>query len=280
MKLTIKNITVIGLLLITTVAVTQVTRYYRKSGEVSGAQSSPAATEKNIEDTVEVIGTPVNDDPSAEMNRIVSAWYSAEGKNCAGVVKVIDDNGEAERVVEEQPFEYQTIGREYYYRIGSLEMISKKNIMLMVDNDNKKITVNSKPKDQAGKIFDLEAFRKLMLERKANIRVTQLGNEKILTVDSLQDPQVQGYRIHYDAQTGLIHKMLMGMVRLTPLDESAATGNEVAEYYYYIDVDFKTVKPLAMKAKEFKPEIKFITERKGKWELAPAFGTYQLINQH
>ena len=278
-----RNIALIGLILVTAVGVTQVRKYYTNKEKPEQLAAQPAIEDdENAEDSLEVIGTPVNDDPWVEMSKVIDAWYAPAGKDCDGVIKVIDDNGDNEKIIEEQLFRYQSVGKQYYYQIDNLEMVSNKNQMLMVDNQNKKITIASATGDKARKFFDMGAFKKLLEEKKANARVTQLENEKILTVDSIQDVQVQGYRIHYDAQTGQIKKMLMGMSRFTPLEEEApVTGSEeVTQYYYYVEVDFRNIKPLSVKEKDFNPERKFITLKKGKAELTPAFSGYQLINQH
>jgi hypothetical protein len=134
-----------------------------------------------------------------------------------------------------------------------------------------------------------------MEKGKAHALVTRDGDEKILTIDNIGDPDIQGYRIYYSPQTYRIHKMLIGMARLSPLENEsdnenedeeeknktpATAGNEaeVTTYYYYLEVLFTQVQPLTLKEKDFNPENKFIKVQNGNITLAPALKEYQLLN--
>ena len=130
-----------------------------------------------------------------------------------------------------------------------------------------------------------------MEKGKAHAMVTQVGNEKVLTIDNINDPDIQGYRIYYSPQTYRVSKMLIGMVRLTPLeDEKEEQNNEVkpAEkegnddqidpYYYYLEVLFTQVQPLTLQASDFNPEQKFIRYSQDTLGLTPAYKEYQLLN--
>ena len=89
------------------------------------------------------------------------------------------------------------------------------------------------------------------------------------------------------------------MVRLNPLDDEnndrdeeedimpkndaanaqAQTGDDkINTWYYYLEVSYTQVQPLALKEKEFNPENKFIQVHNGHLSLAPAFKEYQLLN--
>jgi hypothetical protein len=154
------------------------------------------------------------------------------------------------------------------------------------------------------KIFDISAFKKLMEESKAVAKVTQLGNEKILTIENIQDPQIQGYRIYYDPQTFHISKMLIGMIRLSPLDEAMDEGieeipadadeskseenntnkeeaetdeAEIDTYTYYLEIIYAETSILNVTEKTFNPENKFISINNKKAELTKPYIGYQLI---
>jgi hypothetical protein len=220
------------------------------------------------------------------VDKLVTAYYSNTGISYKGTVKVIDDNQEKEQVIEEHPFEYTILKDNYYYRLAHMELVSKKNYLLAVDNENKTISLAPKASMQkANKTFDIRAFKKIMEKGQAQARVTQLGEEKILTIDHITDADIQGYRIYYSPNNHRIHKMLIGMVRLNPLEDDSEEQNDEAaiedkpdNYYYYLEVLFTQVQSLELNEKNFNPESKFIQVQNGRMALAPAYKEYQLLN--
>ena len=277
---------VIILVLITTVAVTQVRKNSPEKIEAPVEQVNVTSEA----DIVEIIGTPTNDDPWKEIEKLANAYYDKQGISYRGTIKVIDDNDNTEKVIEEQDFEYSILDKNYHYRLGSMEFVNKKNYLLAVDHTNKIITMSSQV--QAGKeskLFDLRTFKNLLTKQKANIRVTQYNDEKIITIDNISDPDIQGYRIYYSPQTYRVHKMLIGMLRLSPLEEEKevvgqevqeenASDGSITEYYYYLEVNFTSIKSMGISSKEFNPERKFFELQDGRTVIAPAFKDYQLQN--
>lgn len=245
-----------------------------------------------IEDSVEIVGTPTGDDPWKEIAKLVNAYYQTGGIEYKGIIKVIDDNGDKEKVIEEQPFEYTIINTDYYYRLAHMEVVNKKNMLVAIDNENKTISIaKNVVRQNTNKMFDLRAFKKVMEKGKAHALVTQVGNEKVLTIDNINDPDIQGYRIYYSPQTYRVSKMLIGMVRLTPLEDEKEEQNEevmqadkggndeqIDPYYYYLEVLFTQVQPLTLQASDFNPEQKFIRYSQDTLGLAPAYKEYQLLN--
>lgn len=254
-----------------------------------------------VEEPADDIGTLTDDNPWKEMAKLVQAYYNKHGVSYKGLIKLIDDNNEKEKVIEEQNFEYSVIEQNMYYRLGSTEFVSKNDLVLVADHLNKIISVSRviHTEDQAKKLFDINEFKKIMEETKAKAKVTQLGNEKILTIENITDPQIQGYRIYYDPKTFRISKMLIGMLRLSPIaeDESGidkipgsaedkisdektgeTTEGEIETYTYFLEIIYNEMKPLDLTEKTFNPESKFIIKTGNRIELRPAFSKYQLIN--
>ena len=267
-------------------AITVIAAVY--AGDVLRRPNPPAIdhsqkTTGDPEDSVEVVGTPTNDDPWKEIAKLAEAYYTKGGMVYKGAVKVIDDNSASEKIVEEQPFQYTLLGNDYHYQLGNLEVISKKKFLMAIDHLNKTISYTpqvSSAKSQSRKLFDIAAFKEMMLKGKVNARVTQAGEDKIVTIDSITDAVIQGYRIYYSPRTYRIHKMLVGMVRPEPLEkeeaiEESAEGNS---YYYYLDVYFNTVESIALKEKAFRPEDEFIAIENNKFVPTPAYKDYQLLN--
>lgn len=277
-----------GLVLAGTAALTQIQKAQRNNLPVVHAAQDSITIQD--EDSVEVIGIPTNDDPWKEVKKLVAAYYNNTGMMYKGTLKVIDDNGETEKVIEQQPFEYSILNNDYHYRLADMEMVSKKNFLLAVDHENKTISVAPKASmHNAGKTFDIRAFKKIMEKGQAQARITQLGGEKILTIDHIADPDIQGYRIYYSPANYRVHKMLIGMARFSPLEEEkektdaeepeeAANETEITEYYYYLEILFTQIEPLGQNEKDFNPERKFIELQNGKFSLTPAFRDYQLLN--
>jgi hypothetical protein len=257
------------------------------------------------EEQGEDIGVPTGDDPWKEMDKLVTTYYDKQGISFKGKIKLIDDNAEQEKVIEEHSFEYTVAGENFHYKLGQIEVVNKKDLVLVADHSNKFISVapvmsaREKPK----KFFDITEFKKILEEQKADAKVTQLGEQKILTIENIQDPQIQGYRIYYDPLTYRISKMLIGMVRLSPLshdeggieelptaiDEKEETVNtgpnteetgeeEIETYTYYMEIIYSEMKVMGIKEAAFHPENRFFVRSKNKIELTPAYSSYQLIS--
>jgi len=202
--------------------------------------------------------------------------------------------------LEENPFEYSFFNNEYCYRFGPLEVVNKKSYTVIVNHDDKIVAVVPKMAEKIKNkdLFSLAGFKKIIEEQKANIKVTRAGNEKILTLDSIQDPDIQGYRIYYSPQTYQVRKMLIGMVRLTPLDEGSESGQKsndekkkekakegeenedegIDTYYYFVEINYQLIKPLSLHAGEFNPENKFVKINGNQIGLTREFEKYRLFN--
>lgn len=293
-----------GLVLIYTGAVTQIQKRNSKVSsddkqqvETIRSNNSFDSTVAGNEDSVEVIGTPTGDDPWKEVTQLVSAYYSKTGMSYKGTINVIDDNEEKEKVIEKHSFEYSILNNNYYYRLAHMELVNKKNYLVAVDHENKTVSLAPGANlHKANKTFDIRNFKKILEKKQAHATITQLGEEKILTIDNIGDPDIQGYRIYYSPQNYRIHKMLIGMVRLSPLEdesddqntgeeknnanEQADTNNEdgITSYYYYLEVLFTEVQPLELNEKDFNPENKIIQVNNGSVSLTPAFKEYQVLN--
>lgn len=277
------------LILICSVAVTQ-----NKAKNGLQKKIPPIGINSALEDkdSVEIMGTPTGDDPWNEVSKLVNAYYPSGGIEYKGVIKVIDDNGDTEKVIEEQPFEYTILNTDYYYRLADMEIVNKKNLLIAIDNTNKTISLAKNVVLQKNKkVFDIRAFKKVMQKGKVHAMVTRMGNEKVITIDSINDPDIQGYRIYYSPETYQVHKMLIGMARLSPLEDENDSQEEINEpinntekepgittYYYYLELLFTQIKPLALQIKDFNPEHKFMQITKDSITLTPAYKDYQLLN--
>lgn len=263
-------------------------------------QQNPPVSNVEIEEQTDNIGVLTDDDPFTEMDKLVASYYDKGGVFYKGIVKVIDDNGEQEKILEEYPFEYSVFNDAFHYSLDKMEVVQKKDMLLVVDNTNQIVSVSSiagAATDKTKKLFDISEFKKMMGERKAEAKVTQLGNEKILTIENIQDPQIQGYRIYYNPSSFFINKMIIGMVRLTsleegdtethsgvsPIEKKATENNDdnIAEgldtYTYYLEIIYKEAKVLHIKDNGYKPENKFIKNNGKSIVLAVPYKNYQLI---
>lgn len=250
------------------------------------------------------IGVSTDDDPWKELNNIVRNYYLTGGITYEGSIRLIDGNEEKDKILEEQKFRYTLFNGDYHYSLGEMELISKEKYVVAIDHSNKIIAVSPKRSGNAKtEVFDISVFKKIVEARKGEAKVTQLGSEKILTIDNIEDPTIQGYRIYYSPGTYRVDKMLIGMARLSPLTddtegssiqeepmakpepeqehfeqtESTATDS-IKGYYYYLEVVYSNIKTLALKKKDFNPEDQFIELSKNKVEVKKAYEDYQLLN--
>ncbi len=269
--------------------------FAQHSGGLSGKKAVQHENEL-VEDETEDAGIPTGDDPWQEMDRLVTAYYSDKGQAFKGIIKLIDDNGEAEKTLEEYSFEYEGVQENFRYIIGSMEVIHKKEMVLVADHQNRYIAVSS-VKNSSGKkedLFNIGRFKELMAERKAEAKVTMLDGQKVLTIENIIDQQIQGYQVYYSPENYQVSKMLVGMLRLTPLTEGETLPGEQDRepdtdsedetvdsfsepYTYYMEIIYTSSKPLGLTKKTFRPEDRFIRVNKNKIELMPAFGHYELV---
>jgi len=258
------------------------------------------------EDEIENLGEPTGDDPWKEIEKIVSAQNEKDKQiDFYGTIKVIDDNGDHEKILEEHDFSYSLFRDNYYYKLASMEVVSKSDLILAADHTNKLIAVA--PQQPSGKktsFFDITEFKKLLEDQKANAVITQLGDEKIITIDSIQNPSVQAYRIYYNPVTYNINRLLVGMLRLSPLENDEITSIsepapdepveersektekenadeppgdiEIEAFTYYVEIIYSRTERKPMTLREFKPEEKFIHRNGKQIELTEAFANYEL----
>lgn len=233
-------------------------------------QKNPAAPK--VDPAEQEIAT--DDDPWKEITQLVDHYYDAGGISYAGTMRLLDESGDQEKLMEQMAFQYSLMGEAFSYQLGQMECVAQPNLLLMADHESKAITVSNKNQAASQKMmFDLNAFKKLLQEKSAKLEVTESGPEKIITVDSLQDPSVQGYRIYYNPSNYRITKMEIGMSRYNSLNE----GEEREGLFnYLLEVNYEKVEALHMNPQDFHPENKFISINQGHIQLAPAYHAYTL----
>lgn len=238
--------------------------------------------------------TPTNDDPWKEIEKVVGAYSNGGGVDYRGSMRLLDESGEKEKMLEQMSFEYSLLGDEYYYRMGEFECVGKRDFIMTVDNQAKSITVvPTRLKANSSKqnsLFDPTAFRKILEERSAMVKVTQQGDLKIITVDSIQDPKVQGYRIYYNPTTYKVKKMEIGMVRLNSVDDGEDvnqnlqqspdddTPGDASLFTYFLEINYDESRLLSVTKEDFHPESKFIKISQNNIQLTPAYSNYSLTN--
>lgn len=291
-----RNVVLVVLLVPATIAfVYAQTVRYKVNRDVTQTENEKVVTAPADEEEI-----PTGDDPWKEMDNLVANYYGKQGVSYSGTIKVIDDNQEEEKVIEENPFEYAVGGPRFTYRIGDMEVVYREDMALFIDHLNKTINMTSRQKEKykPRKFFDIAEFKKTMKEYQAEARVSREGHLKVLTVENIQDPQMQGYKIYYDPNNYQITKLLVGMLRLTPLndeegslaetedqtksnalDESGSQDSDeegIITYTYYIEMTYAQRKEMGIRWKDYYPERKFIIQEKNGVLLTPAYSEYQL----
>lgn len=269
--------------------------YARQAGSHFDNRNANHQEEKAVvkeEEAKEEQGIPTGDDPWKEMEKLVNAYYKEENFLYKGMVKLIDDNQEEEKVMEEYPFQYQYANGNFYYSLDSMEFVRQAQYLLAVDHRGKLISLSSPGQTRSvSKLFDIADFRDLIEKQKASAVVTIADGVKMLTLEHIQDPQIQGYRIYYDPETYSIQKMLIGMLRLSPLEEESGiedvntvsgegkegSDTEVPTYSYYLEIGYKEKKALPGKA-GMDVLSKFLSRHGEAFSLQPAYKDYQMVN--
>lgn len=245
------------------------------------------------DETEENIGIPTGDDPFEQVNNLLSVYNGKNGVAYTGQVKLIDDNGDKEKVMEEHVFSCSYFKGNSEYAIDSTIFINAQGRAVVVDLRNKIISLAATPgKVAESQLFDITRFKQLLEEKKANASVTQTDKEKLLTIDSIQDPQIQGYRIYYDPVTFNINKIMIGMVRLYSLDgeesegsksaaeakESESDEEDISTYTYYLEISNIKTRAISLVEGHYDPAMKYLDIKGQMVSLRPAFSHFQLIN--
>lgn len=277
-----KNILVVSAVLLLSLGTYAITKITGEKHVAADEQKTNAETTDNEVTT--------NDDPWKEIEKIVAGYYGNEGINYKGTMQLLDESTEKEKVLEQMNFEYSILGSEYYYKMGNFECVNKEDLLMVIDNDSKSISVTRQNQPASQKmIFNPDDFKKILEQKSGIVKVTKEGNEKIITIDSIQDATVQGYRIHYDPSTYRINKLEIGMVRLNSLRESEDTNSqeqnvgseqseEIPTYTYLLEINYEKVTLLSLKKESFHPENKFININQNIIQLAPAYSSYSLMD--
>ena len=286
-KKTIKIIAIAVVVIMGTIAF----MYAQDKFNTSKTENGEAVAQESEDSIAEDIGEKTGDDPIVEIEKLVGAYYSASGSRFSGEIRLTDASGEKEKMIEKQNFEYEvTGGNDYYYAIGDVAVVNNKGLLLMVDKQQKIISVANEADGKKGKVqlFDIRKFKKMTEQSKADLYVTKSGETKMLTVENILDPQIQGYRIYYDPVSYEIKKVLIGMLRtnaVNPEDyasENTTGEQEVADVYtYYMEIQYKNKGILNVKGDAFRPEERFIKIKNDEIGLAAGYKDYELVlDQH
>jgi hypothetical protein len=280
------------LVLVTTLAITQIVKLKTIQ------KNSLTNNEKVEESRDDEQERPTNDDPYKEISGLVKAYDLTKGVFYKGSVKLIDGNTEEDKVLEQQKFEYTVLGNEYEYSLDNISSIVKDSFVLFADHGQKSISILPlKGLKNDNKPFDISGIKKIIDARQANVAVTEIGNEKILTIDSIQGQQIQGYKIYYSPVTYRISKVLIGVHTLSSLEtgeqenvaeeenentdkeEESEINEEEDGFFYYLEVNYESIQQLSLTQEIFKPENKFIEKVSGAVALKEKYKEYEFINR-
>lgn len=282
--------------LLVAAATARVTNGWRNWGVNPGKEEKEEAALGTVMDETN-IGTVTNDDPWKEMEKLVEVYHGGDQQvSYSGKMRLMDDNEDEQKLLEEHLFDYSFFKGQYYYKLGPIECVGKEKFILIANHQDKTIALSAViPSSKKQKNFlDMEQFRQVMKAGKANAKVTRSGAEKVITVDNLQDPVVQGYQVFYDPASYRINKIIIGMIRFEPLESttentSPATGasknedidmeeNEVTGYSYMLEIIYEKTDRVTIDADAFHPESKFIRIVGKEIQLADNYKNYQLAN--
>jgi hypothetical protein len=230
---------------------------------------------------------PLADNPWEQLQKIREQYLPAKGVTYTGTIILKDLNGEMDKEIERLPFSSTIVGKDFDYSIGPQHIISKKNIILVVDDEGKSVIVNHNSNNNpANSIFSIEQFKTLLEGKKGEAIVSSSKAEKVISIDRFEDPAIQGYKIYYDSSSYAIHKIEIAMLRYSPLENDhqkdpgdASNGKSrsgLQTYTYFIELNFLTRDLLNINREDFNPQNRYIHLSGAKIDLSPAYHDYNL----
>ncbi len=278
-----------SLLLACLAALTQPGRFVRKESM------------KLQQDTLD-LGALTNDDPWRELELLVDHYYNDyEATRYVGTMRLLDDNSEKEKVLEQKDFMLEMVKDEYYYKLDSIECVSKSDFTLIVDHKEKLIAFAPIFREGRNNVFDFSALRRMMMEQNVQAKVREKNGKKILTIDSIPHPEIKGYQVYYDPLSYKVEKLLIGMSRFTSLtdagNEEKEVGGEfgsdienrndinheelnmgsISTYNYYIEIEYTRKQEFKTKSL-YNPESRFVEFRNANgFEPLPEYQDYEFI---
>jgi hypothetical protein len=292
----IKIVLITAMILLVVLAGTAaITGVWKNAATNNGEIAADAVTDKVMDEA----GKPTGDDPWNEMKKLVDNYYGGgQQVTFTGKMKLFDDNEDESTLIEERSFSYSMCAGQFYYMLGSIECVKQRNFIMLVNHDDKSIAVSAiipgSGKDKG--MMDFEKFKDIMSNTNVDAEVTQTGTEKVITVNNLPDPTIQGYQVFYDPITYKVHKIIVGMIRLTPLDqlegglqselgtvpeEGLNDGDDestVKGYSYKLEIIYETNEVTRGNESTFHPEKKFIIITGNHIDPTEAFKNYQLVD--
>jgi hypothetical protein len=236
------------------------------------------------------------EDPWSEIEHLVSSYYHEGGVHYKGAMKLVDGNREDERIMEELKFDFTVVDNQFYCILGNFEYIQKDDLVLVVDHSLKEIAIANQPlqRNHQQFFFDPLEFKNILSQKGAIAKVSKSGADRVLTVDSIQDQSVQGYRIYYSPDTYRIKKIEIGMTKYSSLEGEQGSSDQAMNmdlensgqveddtikiYTYFLEISYAEAELLSLKKGEFAPEAKFIIRDDKTIQLVPAYKDYSLSN--
>ncbi len=260
---------------------------YRSGWLGSGlGKNDPATSEES--GYFEYPGVIVKADPWKVLERIIDRYYLTDQHTTySGKMNLYDDNELKPRLLEQHEFKISFLNNEFYYSLGSLEMVCKKDLQIIANHSDRSIYVRKDVvSEDAGALTGLITLKKLLGEREASVRLSKTGAMGVITINNFPDPRVQAYQLWYDTGSYTIRRINMGMIRLTSIDEPEMVyPNELTEvstdgeaydgFAYKLEVLFEKVQ--SNQNGNFYPERKMLTGNKGNYTLTPAYKDFTLI---
>lgn len=224
------------------------------------------------------------EDPAIFLEKVNQANLPGnKAQSLQGVIRLIDDNGETEKELEKTAFTWLFTSDHFAYTIDSITVIQEPGISLMINHSLKNMYLSSVA--PASENYTIQSVLKTLQEEHAHVQVSTDGQYKMLTIDSLLRPDIQGYKIFVDPDSYEIRKVLIGMVRLNSLVDAPKISANNADnpglntYTYYLEISYTEKKFIDMGAIPAINNFILWSNRKDfEGKLQPAYHDYELIN--
>jgi hypothetical protein len=174
---------------------------------------------------------------------------SIEAFHQDGEMVLFDVNGDSEKVMERASFVWQYDKTRSYYRIDSVVQVRDGHFFMQVDLTNRVMAISLADSSSNG-AYQISEYLKLLQDLHAEISIRQEEGMTAITIDSLQHPAYQGFKLFVDPTSLEVRKLLLGMNKLSSLDRQASVQNEqdLSEYpvfTYFLEIRFNPRRRIA-----------------------------------
>jgi len=213
-------------------------------------------------------------DATTELRRIVISQQQTDSLLVDGNIRLYDEKG-PDALLETLSFRYYRNGASFYSRFGSLVVVGNKQWIIEVDSSSQRIIVQ-KQGPTAGMEAISAATGIQLMEKiwqdtavfKLHLSVKQKGRQRVLHMESEQNPEMRSAALTYDPATARLEK-----AEIRWRKDGQADGNGQDGWVSYISYTNRPA--FFLDIENIMGNI--VVLKDGLWRPASGYAAYQLI---